>query len=1021
MEGNTNWKPNRQGGDSLANNANDWRSQHDPSLRNRVIAKVVEKLKEYYPKRCPDDRQNEFYNSAAKFEERIYTSAKNKDDYLLKLSEKMHMMEKTYQNNKHLGSSVNASNTPNPAQVVNQAQSLQTSLPYMQNSRSQQRLPQNTQSNLNITASSGLPNQVPINVSVAHAQNVSIHIGEGVQINLIPGTQRHMQGRQQLLPQQQQLLKENIGHGNLRPPHIQQQSQPPQQQQQQHPQSLLKPPIQQSSSGQQNSQFQPRNQFLTQLVRSNHQQHMAMPSKEPEKQEQDRLFSQLMNQDAQQSYQAMTQQSNNIQNTHQQRHNSSALPSQQQQNMPGSSKSGNFNVPRSSFMVTQGQEMGQTHQQTMLQQYQSQHHPAQQPQNRSLPQHLDPGKNVTQRFQTDQQIQQYQFERTPLANPSTSQDSTGQTENVNGGNWQEETYQKIKALKEKYLHILSALYQRLRDKMRQNESLPQSGQLEKLKLGKSMLARMIMFLSVERNTISEKHRDSFEQLKGQILKYTKQPMQSQNHQMNLQLMPSNQNVASSLVSMPHLLLTRPKIEPRDDDNIMASSGNVVLPSLIQNPASNPQVQSSVLEKPKPKPTIFHHRQMQQQPLHRKQQQQQERQENPQLQIPTLQQKHEMNDVRMKQGINNKAELLQQHLSSSPRQLLKPIASSGWMSNLSPSPSSPRIVDEQILPATVNKTGTALQSGGSPFVSQSPVTSFAPSPVPGDLEKPISVESPVAPPFSLPVKPIAERPIDRLIKAYQSSSQQNLAESVSEIRAVVNMVDRIAGSFHPSGLGEDLSARTQFPFMAHGETNPSKRMKRTISALPQDIGSMASSSNNIVPRFALLQEIKEINERLIETVVEICDEVTSGTIVVCSYSPVALSATYKAHYMSGKISQIQPLRVVIPANYPNSSPILLDEISLDASVHIYEDLSARTRSRFSLSMKELSDPASLKEIAQMWNDCARATMAEYAERHGGGTFSSKYGPWETVLGSSCTLNTSGRSLLAQVRSGDFAKR
>lgn len=48
------------------------------------------------------------------------------------------------------------------------------------------------------------------------------------------------------------------------------------------------------------------------------------------------------------------------------------------------------------------------------------------------------------------------------------------------------------------------------------------------------------------------------------------------------------------------------------------------------------------------------------------------------------------------------------------------------------------------------------------------------------------------------------------------------------------------------------------------------------------------------------------------------------------------------------------------------------------------------------MKEFSEPMSLKNIAQAWDDCARATMTEYAERHGGGTFSSKYGHWETGL-------------------------
>ena len=67
-----------------------------------------------------------------------------------------------------------------------------------------------------------------------------------------------------------------------------------------------------------------------------------------------------------------------------------------------------------------------------------------------------------------------------------------------------------------------------------------------------------------------------------------------------------------------------------------------------------------------------------------------------------------------------------------------------------------------------------------------------------------------------------------------------------------------------------------------------------------------------------------------------------------------------------------------------------------SDHKFEDLSARARSRFSLSIKEAM---SLKEIAKVWDECARATMLEYAERHGGGTFSSKYGRWESVLRSS----------------------
>jgi len=70
--------------------------------------------------------------------------------------------------------------------------------------------------------SSALPSQVPITV---------------------PGSQRQIHGRQQLLPQQQQPQMNQIRHGNLRPSHMQQQARSPQPQH--HPQSLLKQPIQQ--------------------------------------------------------------------------------------------------------------------------------------------------------------------------------------------------------------------------------------------------------------------------------------------------------------------------------------------------------------------------------------------------------------------------------------------------------------------------------------------------------------------------------------------------------------------------------------------------------------------------------------------------------------------------------------------------------------------------------------------------------------------------------------------------------
>ena len=70
--------------------------------------------------------------------------------------------------------------------------------------------------------------------------------------------------------------------------------------------------------------------------------------------------------------------------------------------------------------------------------------------------------------------------------------------------------------------------------------------------------------------------------------------------------------------------------------------------------------------------------------------------------------------------------------------------------------------------------------------------------------------------------------------------------------------------------------------------------------------------------ALIEEIREINERLIDTVVDISDEDVDpsvaataveggeGTIVKCSFSAVALSPNLKSQYASARMVGSQEL-------------------------------------------------------------------------------------------------------------------
>ncbi|KAM0029655.1 putative coactivator CBP, KIX domain superfamily, mediator complex subunit 15, KIX [Helianthus debilis subsp. tardiflorus] len=289
--------------------------------------------------------------------------------------------------------------------------------------------------------------------------------------------------------------------------------------------------------------------------------------------------------------------------------------------------------------------------------------------------------------------------------------------------------------------------------------------------------------------------------------------------------------------------------------------------------------------------------------------------------------------------------------------------------------------------------------------------------------------------------VTEQPLERLLKAVKSISPTALSASVSDIGSVVSMIDRIAGSAPGNGsraaVGEDLVAMTKCRlqarnFVTQDGTNGIRKMKRFTSAMPLNVVSSAGSVNDSFKQLnvsetseldstassaikrprtetnhALLEEIKEINRGLIDTVVAVSEEDVDpaaataaseggdGTVVKCSFSAVALGPNLKSQYASAQMSPIQPLRLLVPANYPNCSPMLLDKFPAEVSKE-FEDLSTKTKSRFSISLRSLTQPMSLKDIARTWDVCARGVISEYAQQSGGGTFSSKYGTWENCL-------------------------
>ncbi|KAM3281195.1 hypothetical protein P3S67_028216 [Capsicum chacoense] len=139
-------------------------------------------------------------------------------------------------------------------------------------------------------------------------------------------------------------------------------------------------------------------------------------------------------------------------------------------------------------------------------------------------------------------------------------DSTSQMENADGTNWQEETYQKIKSMMEKYLPELNALYQKIASKVQQHDAIPQrpqNEQIEKLKRFKAVLERIVIFLQLNKHDIQLTHKEklcSVERHIGFFLsKPTSPPLQGQLPQSPMQLQqPQSLDVQTNPPMQPQL-------------------------------------------------------------------------------------------------------------------------------------------------------------------------------------------------------------------------------------------------------------------------------------------------------------------------------------------------------------------------------------------------------------------------------------------------------------------------------------
>ncbi|KAL2935676.1 Mediator of RNA polymerase II transcription subunit 15a [Bienertia sinuspersici] len=600
----------------------DWRSQLPPETRKTMVNHLIGTLMRQLPFSGQEGLQ-EVKQIAIRFEEDMYSAAKNERHYLKKIFSKWHTMELKSLNNLPTAVPLNSAGlSRNPqdsasqsiqSQVQNLSQSVPLQMVSNQSQARQQLLAQNMQNTItsaglrttfslpnSMAPASGLTQNSELNVSqnttmpsVSDTPQNSMGntMNEGVASNMFTNSQHtqqvasNQQHQSQNISQHmylQQLMMQKLQPGNNQQPILQtplQQQQSSSQPQQTIMQHLSAAHPSMTSGLQQDQQFS-----IQQPSQSVHQQSTLRQQQQPQQAPSiQQLQAQLSQLSMTSQAQLMAQQSNaaNMQQNQliAQHNNISDSQLQQQnnlQNVPSQQQTSHQNMQQQQhFMVQQGNlanmhqhqsHVGRLPQQQLMwtelgnnnfQPNQHSVHMIQQPkapaqqhnqnasllpgdwqlaqlqfqlqllsmsylQSRSTPlqrqmdlqqltyshQHnmqpwmQNPNSLLQQQNVIDLQKQLFQSQRGPPDGPSSSLDSTAQT--TNAGDWQEEVYQQIKILKDRYFTELNEIYQKVSMKLQQHESHPQQTKMEvreKLKRFKAMLEKIMHILQTSKNDI----------------------------------------------------------------------------------------------------------------------------------------------------------------------------------------------------------------------------------------------------------------------------------------------------------------------------------------------------------------------------------------------------------------------------------------------------------------------------------------------------------------------------------------
>nr|CAB3486430.1 unnamed protein product [Digitaria exilis] len=262
-------------------------------------------------------------------------------------------------------------------------------------------------------------------------------------------------------------------------------------------------------------------------------------------------------------------------------------------------------------------------------------------------------------------------------------------------------------------------------------------------------------------------------------------------------------------------------------------------------------------------------------------------------------------------------------------------------------------------------------------------------------------------------PIAKRPIDRLLDAVRASSPAMLTSAANCVYSVLNSNDW--APHRETDEFEDWAF-----FSEQGGSNTPNKMKRdfdTTSVLSESapLGTSSASENNAEhgakrpktkdAKDTLLDEINSANRMLLDTLISITDDnktdgipsSNGGTLIKLSYTATSLAPDLASLFATSGMSIVMPLNLLVPEDYPISSPVIVCDKGDEEMRKSLCDISGEVDSAFRRTLRGLPEPMSVVDMARVWDESVRRVVVEFAKQHGGGTISSSHGEWASADG------------------------